>query len=54
LGYGDVVLPHDSRLYGPIEALTGILMCGLSTGFFFAVLTRLYVANRPRQRSETP
>ena len=36
-GYGDLVLPADWRLVGAIEALTGILMCGLSTGSFFAV-----------------
>ena len=40
-GYGDVVLPHEWRLVGAIEALTGILMCGWSTGFFFAVVTRM-------------
>jgi hypothetical protein len=41
-GYGDVVLPAEWRLLGGIEALTGILMCGWSTGFFFAVASRLY------------
>jgi hypothetical protein len=40
-GYGDLVLPADWRLVGGIEALTGILMCGLSTGFFFAVVSRV-------------
>jgi len=40
-GYGDVVLPEGWRLPGGIEALTGILMCGWSTGFFFAVVNRL-------------
>src|SRR6266480_6191057 len=40
LGYGDLVLPKECRLFGPIEGLTGILMCGLSTAFFFAVMTR--------------
>jgi hypothetical protein len=40
-GYGDLVLPQDWRLVGAIEALTGILMCGLSTGLFFAVVSRL-------------
>ena len=28
-------------LVGAIEALTGILMCGWSTGFFFAVVSRV-------------
>jgi len=41
-GYGDVVLPEAWRLVGGIEALTGILMCGLSTGFFFAVVSRMF------------
>lgn len=40
IGYGDIVLPEEWRLFGPIEGLTGILMCGLSTAFFFAVLTK--------------
>jgi hypothetical protein len=43
-GYGDLVLPPEWRLLGGIEALTGILMCGLSTGFFFAVFTRMFQA----------
>ena len=42
VGYGDTVLPLEWRLLGPIEGLTGILMCGLSTGFFFAVVSRLH------------
>ena len=41
-GYGDLVLPQAWRLVGAIEALTGILMCGLSTGFFFAVVSRMF------------
>ena len=41
-GYGDLVLPQEWRLVGAIEALTGILMCGWSTGFFFAVVTRMF------------
>jgi len=40
VGYGDLVLQKPWRLLAPVEALTGILMCGLSTGLFFAVVTR--------------
>jgi len=40
-GYGDLVLPDEWRLVGAVEALTGILMCGWSTGFFFAVASRM-------------
>jgi hypothetical protein len=50
-GYGDLVLPEDWRLVGGIEALTGILMCGWSTGFFFTILSRIHYAGKlgPRQ-----
>jgi hypothetical protein len=39
IGYGDLVLPKEWRLFGPVEGF--ILMCGLSTGLFFAVVSRL-------------
>jgi hypothetical protein len=42
VGYGDLVLPREWRMLAPVEAMTGILMCGLSTGFFFALVNRLY------------
>ena len=42
VGYGDMVLPEPWRILAPLEALTGVLMCGLSTGFFFAVVARMY------------
>lgn len=41
VGYGDIVLAKPWRLIGPVEGLTGILMCGLSAGLFFATLTRI-------------
>ncbi len=44
-GYGDLVLPQDWRLVGAIEALTGILMCGLSAGMFFAVFSKVFRLN---------
>ena len=40
-GYGDLVLPNEWQLVGGVEALTGILMCGWSAAFFFAVVTRM-------------
>jgi voltage-gated potassium channel Kch len=43
-GYGDLVLPEEWRLLGAVEALTGILMCGWSTGFFFAIVSRMFDA----------
>jgi hypothetical protein len=49
-GYGDLVLPQNWRLVGGVEALTGILMCGWSTGFFFAVVNRM--ENRSSDRTK--
>ncbi len=42
LGYGDVVLAQPWRLLGPVEGLMGVLMCGLSTGYFFVVVSRIH------------
>jgi len=42
IGYGDLLLPEPWRLLAPIEGLTGILMCGLSTGVFLVVVSRLF------------
>ena len=41
IGYGDLVLAMPWRMLAPIEGLTGILMCGLSTSVFFAVVLRI-------------
>ena len=48
-GYGDLVLPKEWRLVGGVEALTGILMCGWSTGFFFAVVSRSHLTTMKPQ-----
>ena len=44
IGYGDVVPPPDWRLLAGMEGLVGILMCGWSGGFFFATVSRMYLA----------
>jgi voltage-gated potassium channel len=41
VGYGDVVLPCNWRLLGPLESITGALMCGISVSVLFALVTRL-------------
>jgi hypothetical protein len=41
VGYGDVVLRSDWRLLGPLESITGVLMCGMSVSVLFALVTRL-------------
>jgi hypothetical protein len=39
IGYGDVLLPERWRLLGPIEGISGVLLCGISTAFMFAVIS---------------
>jgi voltage-gated potassium channel len=41
VGFGDVVLPSTWRLLGPLESVTGVLMCGISISVLFALVTRL-------------
>jgi multisubunit Na+/H+ antiporter MnhB subunit len=51
LGYGDLLLPLRWRLLAPIEALTGILMGGLSTGLFFVVVSTILLI-KSRDKTE--
>ena len=48
--YGDLVLAKPWRILGPVEGLTGILMCGLSAGLFFAVVSRIYASRLEPKR----
>ena len=50
VGYGDVVLAKPWRVLGPLEGLTGILMCGLSASLFFALVSRIYVSRSEAKR----
>ena len=50
--YGDLVLPKEWRMLGPIEGFTGILMFGLSTAFFFIVVSKSVLHQRD-ERSQT-
>ena len=50
IGYGDLVLTKPWRMLGPIEGVTGILMCGLSAGLFFATIARIYTPRSQAMR----
>jgi voltage-gated potassium channel len=52
VGYGDVVLPQMWRNLGPVESIIGVLMCGLSASFLFAIVSRL--VDREARISDTP
>ncbi|HXY03899.1 MAG TPA: potassium channel family protein [Terriglobales bacterium] len=41
VGYGDIVLPRIWRLVGPVESVTGVLMCGISVSCLFVVATKV-------------
>jgi hypothetical protein len=42
IGYGDVILPQNWRLLGAIEGISGILLCGVSTAFIFAIVNAMF------------
>jgi hypothetical protein len=41
IGYGDVLLPQRWRLLAGIEGIAGVLLCGVSTAFIFAVMNAM-------------
>jgi hypothetical protein len=59
LGDDNHVLPAMWRSLGPVEGITSLLMCGLSVGLLFAVVTRLVdravrSSPNPGQIAESP
>ena len=52
IGYGDVVLPQRWRLLGGLEGISGVLLCGLSTAFIFAIVNALFQI-RIRKQSQS-
>ena len=41
LGYGDIVMSPTWRFLGPLEAINGILMCGMTASVLFTLVDRL-------------
>jgi hypothetical protein len=62
LGYGDIVMGGRWRLVGALEAASGVLMFGVTTATFFALMNGLIqkrydrepATSRDRAGSETP
>ena len=42
LGYGDLTLSEDWRLFGSIEGINGMILFGWSTAFIFTCVRRIY------------
>jgi len=53
IGYGDVLLPQKWRLLGSLEGISGVLLCGLSAAFLFAVVNALFQFRIQRTNRET-
>ncbi len=50
LGYGDIVLGEDTRIFGSFASITGLFAFGLSTAFIVGLMARLFpksLAGRP-------
>ncbi len=41
LGYGDIVMSKSWKLLGPLEAVNGVLMVGMSGAALMAILQQL-------------
>jgi voltage-gated potassium channel len=54
VGYGDLVLPRMWRTLGPVESVTGVLMCGLSVSALFAIVTFLVQRENPALAEKRP
>ena len=53
IGYGDVLLPERWRLLGAIEGVCGVLLCGVSTAFIFAVISAMFQMRLQQQQTPT-
>jgi hypothetical protein len=42
VGYGDLVLSEEWRLFGSLESANGMILFGWSTAFIFETVTRTY------------
>jgi hypothetical protein len=41
LGYGDIVMRRERRLLGPLEAVNGVLMLGMSAATLMAIVQHM-------------
>ena len=53
LGYGDIVMSRRWRLLGPLEAVNGSLMLGLSAAMLFTVLGQVVEARRHQSAGDS-
>jgi voltage-gated potassium channel len=51
VGASELILPRPWRMLCPIESIVGILMCGLSTSFLFAIVSLLFRRDNEAERA---
>ena len=52
LGYGDIVMTRERRLLGPLEAINGVLMLGMSAATLMAIVQHMITTLRDARTSE--
>ena len=52
MGFGDVLLPQRWRFLGGIEGFSGVLLCGVSTSFFFVIVNVLLQARSKQNENQ--
>jgi hypothetical protein len=54
LGYGDIVMSRERRLLGPLEAVNGVLMLGMSAATLMAIVQHMITLLRDARAEASP
>jgi uncharacterized membrane protein YjdF len=54
LGYGDIVMRRERRLLGPLEAVNGVLMLGMSAAAMMAIVQHMITLLRDARADAAP
>jgi hypothetical protein len=54
LGYGDIVMSRERRLLGPLEAVNGVLMLGMSAAAMMAIVQHMITLLRDARTDAEP
>ncbi len=54
LGYGDIVMSRERRLLGPLEAVNGVLMLGMSAATLMAIVQHMITLLRDARADAGP
>jgi len=54
LGYGDIVMSRERRLLGPLEAVNGVLMLGMSAATLMAIVQHMITSLHDTRSTAQP